>query len=85
MFEKYDGYCALSGWEISMDWERPTASLDRINSSLGYTKDNIQWVHSMVNMTKNKYDQELFIKMCSDVAVKYAGKGKMVVIDTLCH
>jgi hypothetical protein len=64
----FTGKCKLTGWEISM--EKQTASLDRIDSSKGYKIDNIQWVHSMVNMSKNKYTQDRFIEMCVAVANK---------------
>jgi len=70
MFEKFTGYCALTNWEISIHYSEANASLDRINSNLGYTIDNIQWVHTMVNMSKNKYKEEDFIKMCCSVADK---------------
>lgn len=33
-------------------------------SGEGYTLDNIQWVHKMVNMCKNKYLEQEFIHMC---------------------
>lgn len=69
----FDKKCALTGWDITMDWEGCNASLDRIDSLKGYTKDNIQWIHVMVNMCKNKYKQENFISMCVDIA-KMAGK-----------
>lgn len=69
MFASYTGYCALTGWEISIDWTCQTASLDRIDSSKGYTQDNVQWVHSMVNMCKNKYDQDDFLRMCMAITV----------------
>lgn len=68
MFDSYNGYCELTGWKIPLEGGNPSASLDRINSKSGYTKENVQWVHSMVNMSKNKYDQDLFIKMCQAVA-----------------
>lgn len=64
----FDGKCQLTGWSISMCGERPTASLDRIDSGLGYTPSNVQWVHAMVNMCKNKYSQDLFVSMCEAVA-----------------
>ena len=44
------------------------ASLDRIDSSLGYTKDNIQFVSVMANYAKNKNDHETMIKFCKAVA-----------------
>ena len=64
----FTGHCALTGWEISM--EKQSASLDRIDSGRGYEVDNVQWVHSMVNMSKNKYPQDRFIEMCVAVANK---------------
>lgn len=66
----YTGRCALTGWELSMEYGKCTASLDRIDSGQGYTNSNIQWVHSMVNMCKNKYPQDKFIEMCRAVADK---------------
>lgn len=62
----FTGQCALTGWEISM--KDQTASLDRIDNGKGYAVDNIQWVHSMVNMSKNKYSQDRFVEMCVAVA-----------------
>jgi hypothetical protein len=51
-----------------MSYANCTASLDRIDSSNGYEVGNIQWVHVMVNMCKNKYAQDVFVKMCKSVA-----------------
>jgi hypothetical protein len=68
MFFCFDKKCALTGWDISIDYKNETASLDRIDSSKGYEQNNIQWVHTMVNMCKNKYDQGKFIEMCKAIA-----------------
>jgi hypothetical protein len=68
----YTGYCTLTGWELSMKCSKRTASLDRIDSSKPYEKSNIQWVHSMVNMSKNKYKQIDFVKMCRAVASNFS-------------
>lgn len=40
------------------------ASLDRIDSSKGYTIDNIQWVHKKVNQIKMDLSHDDFIKIC---------------------
>jgi hypothetical protein len=64
----YFGTCSLTGWPITLDTSGVTASLDRINSAKGYESGNVQWVHSMVNMCKNKYDQTKFIEMCQAIA-----------------
>lgn len=70
MFKKFDGKCALTGWDISIEYKEETASLDRIDSEKAYIFENVQWVHTMVNMCKNKYDQKRFIEMCICIANK---------------
>ena len=40
------------------------ASVDRINSSIGYTPDNIQIVHLDINRMKYNFSQEKFMKLC---------------------
>jgi hypothetical protein len=58
--------CAISGVPISFKTNNDqavyqTASLDRIDSTRGYTLDNIQWVHKRVNRFKSIMDNnELF-------------------------
>lgn len=61
--------CALSGVElqISPTGRYNTASIDRIDSSLGYTLDNIQWVHKDVNFMKRTYSVEYFLLMCQRI------------------
>ena len=66
-----DFKCALTDWDIdAMKVQKNTASLDRIDSSKGYTEGNVHWVHKMVNMSKQSYTQEEFIDMCKAVANK---------------
>lgn len=67
MFINYEGKCNLTGWDIDISYKNCTASLDRIDNNIGYQPNNIQWVHTMVNMCKNKYDEKDFIKMCEDI------------------
>jgi hypothetical protein len=56
--------CKLTGLELSTNYKDLTASVDRIDSSKGYSIDNVQWVHKDINMMKNDYDEDYFIKMC---------------------
>ncbi len=60
LFEKQDKKCALTNREISLTRNKlnQTASLDRIDSSKGYTLDNIQWVHKDVNKMKNNLPED---------------------------
>jgi hypothetical protein len=47
------------------------ASLDRIDSSIGYVKGNVQWVTKNVNVAKQSMSQEKFISVCQQVASKF--------------
>lgn len=51
IFVRQDKKCALTGIEIQLT-EPKNASLDRIDSNKGYTKDNVQWVHLQINRMK---------------------------------
>jgi len=67
-----DFKCVLTDWDIdAMGVNKNTASLDRIDSSKGYIEGNIQWVHKMVNMSKQQYTQQEFIDMCLCVSNKF--------------
>lgn len=61
--------CALSGQPIFFGRRAEgTASLDRIDSSIGYVAGNIQWVHKDINKMKNVLGQDYFIDLCKKVA-----------------
>lgn len=74
VMEEQDNKCSLTGWDISFPKcglpHKAPASIDRIDSTLGYTKDNIQLVVRKVNMMKQHYGQEEFIEVCKAVANK---------------
>ena len=61
--------CALSGVWISTrgNLSDITASIDRIDNSIGYTKDNIQLVHKKINMMRGSLSVEEFVKFCKSV------------------
>jgi hypothetical protein len=79
VFLKQNRKCALSGVDLCFS---PTqcsnpnsnASMDRIESSKGYTVDNIQWVTKDINLAKRSMSQDEFIEMCR--AVTAATKTK---------
>lgn len=69
-FVDQNGKCAISGMDIyfktlGQKATEQTASLDRIDSSKGYTKDNIQWVHKYINIMKWDLSQKEFIEWCT--------------------
>lgn len=64
IYESQNRKCALSGIDIVF-WpnineatENQTASIDRIDNSKGYTKDNIQIVHKRANNIKHNMTEE---------------------------
>lgn len=65
LFLKQERKCRLSGEQLEMLEPQGktlrTASLDRIDSSKGYTLDNIQWVHKDINMMKQDHSDEDFL------------------------
>ena len=44
-----------------------TASLDRIDSSKGYTKNNVQWLHKDINIMKRDFPEEKFLFLCKQI------------------
>jgi hypothetical protein len=62
--------CKLSGVDIGFydDNKTHTCSIDRIDSLLEYTLENIQLVHKDVNLMKNRFNNEYFIAMCKNIA-----------------
>lgn len=73
LFQQQHGICALSGVPIELypnqdRYQLQTASLDRIDSSRGYTPDNIQWVHKRVNFLKRDYTETELVFWCTKIA-----------------
>jgi hypothetical protein len=74
LFLKQNRKCALTNLEIGFGSRHKTgksdstASLDRIDSTKGYTIDNIQWVHKDVNRMKQHFDEKYFIGLCNKVS-----------------
>ena len=65
--------CALSGLELSFpksvySYQKTrdgNASLDRIDSSKGYVKGNVQWVTKLINRMKSNFSNDEFKKICT--------------------
>ena len=73
LFLQQNRKCAISGLDIhfpkiyNTNNYTYTASLDRIDSSKGYTKTNVQWVHKKINQIKMDMNQTEFIELCKQV------------------
>lgn len=78
--------CALTGVDLTLksndkntpintpnsnlDYSTFNASLDRVDSTKGYIPGNVQWVHRNINIMKNSFSTDYFIKMCGLVYLK---------------
>ena len=70
LFQEQNGCCALSGQKLT--FKPKTASVDRIDSSIGYVEGNIQWVHKRLNIMKASMSNQEFVDICK------------MVVDTNC-
>lgn len=76
LYHQQDGQCAMTGTHLTMngsqnsdhtnlnDWD---ISLDRIDSSQGYTKDNIQLVGMRISRMKSGISNTEFMEWCTAV------------------
>lgn len=67
--------CPLSGLPLTYPTRirdsTATASLDRIDSSQGYVKDNVRWIHKDINEMKWALTDEEFFSLVRDIAVTH--------------
>lgn len=68
LYLQQNGKCKLTGLDIKLQDINNEASLDRIDSNLGYVESNVQWVHKDVNYMKMDLDQDRFVTLCKLIA-----------------
>ena len=91
LWEKQDGKCPYTDWPLkqmkdtSHKNQLPTTpdrtSLDRIDSSKGYVKGNVQFICYMAQNAKNKFTSAQLKSFCESMVVHC--KNKYWVEDTL--
>ena len=75
------GVCAYSGRPMTLDsGQLNTVSIERIDSTIGYTLDNTILVCQAINRMKSDFSFDDFYALCSDVA-EFLGdeQGKLAV------
>ena len=71
----YNGFCYFSGIEIKigthsfnkLKQDLGLASLDRLNSNIGYVEGNVVWVHKDINTMKHILSVDDFMFYCKKV------------------
>jgi len=75
LYYKQDGKCALSGETLTRigledkGINNYNISIDRIDSTKGYTVDNIQLVGAIINIMKNDIEEKDFLLFVSSIAL----------------
>ena len=71
LWNKQNGKCALTGMDMTYKFYEgrvnTNVSVDRIDSSKGYTRDNVQLVCMAANQMKNDLSMNEFVDMCERV------------------
>lgn len=81
LFLKQKSKCAMSGIPLAFDTRSGfgdgNASLDRIDSSKGYVKNNLQWLHKDINIMKRHHSEKYFLELCQKIT-EYARNTKKI-------
>ena len=67
LWESQNGKCVITGVDLNLSPssnKNYQASLDRIDSSKGYTEDNVQWIHKDVNFLKQDFSEKELLEWC---------------------
>ena len=74
LYDKQEGLCAITGMKMSVQAITSSVgmcsdvvSLDRIDSSIGYLKGNVQLVCSDINIMKGTKNMDELIKSCISI------------------
>jgi hypothetical protein len=80
LYTKQKGLCAITGVPITLsldlkdhnvNWDVITASLDRIDNSIGYVQGNVWWVHKEINRLKNNYSMQELVYWATLIVERY--------------
>jgi hypothetical protein len=84
-WDRQEGLCPITGWQMEnprtvRDWNHRNtnprrASLDRIDSSKGYSPDNIQFVSVMANYAKNNFTLTDLIEFGLAIARRFTAES----------
>jgi hypothetical protein len=84
MFTAQNGQCKLTGISFSLEKENdcrvdPWAiSIDRIDSKLGYTKDNVRLVCTVVNFALNEWGEKV-LRTMSEAIIQHANNAARTI------
>lgn len=62
-----------------------TASLDRLDNNLGYTKENCVWVHKNINTMKSSLPVDEFVALCHLISKKHKTNKTVTISNVSVH
>lgn len=69
LWDQQNGLCAYSKMPLFIEANHPhVVSLDRVDSSKGYVKGNLQLVSWMINKMKQDFGEKEFLQVCFKIA-----------------
>jgi hypothetical protein len=66
-YNKQNGLCYYTGEPLSLDVGNKSISIDRLDSKLGYSKENVVFTSWRINNMKNNDDEAVFLEMCGKI------------------
>ena len=82
LYFKQKARCFYTGKNFNFKEELKKLSLDRIDSSKGYTKGNVVWCLKGINFLKYSFDYKTIKEMCVNI-IKYSPDWKL--LNELCR
>lgn len=84
LFVRQDRRCIITGKLLTMDGKKDgkrvgNASMDRIDLTKGYVKENVQWVYRNIQQMKRNMTTATFIQLCEDVVIHQTKKAASVL------
>jgi hypothetical protein len=69
IWDQQKGICPITGWELVLKQQNlpNQASIDRIDNSKGYVKENIRFVALIANYCRNNFTDQQVLDFCSAV------------------
>ena len=85
--KRANGYCEVSGIALTLNIGEKKGpygpSIDRIDSSLGYTKNNIRLVCIAMNYAMNEWGFEAFLPIAISISQKHSGVSHIPNLESL--
>ncbi len=86
LYENQNGKCALSKLDMNLGRREKTTflhdiSIDRIDSNLGYTLNNVCLLHKDINVMKQDYSLDYFLELCEKVSNPIKIENKITSLE----